>query len=150
MKCRKLRIAWSVALGLIAVLLCVLWVRSYWWAIIAKATYQPDHNIIVAGGQCYYRSNYGWNARWRHQGEIQLLPDFALDVQDIWNGDGRGIEIFSHAGRMPVCVFVFSVAAVAAFPWLPWWPTRFSLRALLMAMALVAVVLGLTAWAVRG
>ena len=26
---RKLRIAWSVAWGVVAVLLCVLWVRSY-------------------------------------------------------------------------------------------------------------------------
>ena len=30
MKHRKLRIAWSVAWGVVAVLLCVLWVRSYW------------------------------------------------------------------------------------------------------------------------
>ena len=29
MKYRKLRIAWSVAWGIVAVLLCVLWVRSY-------------------------------------------------------------------------------------------------------------------------
>jgi len=28
---RKLRITWSVAWGMVAVLLCVLWVRSYWW-----------------------------------------------------------------------------------------------------------------------
>ena len=30
MRFRKLRIAWSVAWGVLAVLLCVLWVRSYW------------------------------------------------------------------------------------------------------------------------
>jgi hypothetical protein len=30
MKHRKLRIAWSVAWGVIAVLLVALWVRSYW------------------------------------------------------------------------------------------------------------------------
>ncbi len=29
MRFRKLRIAWSVAWGILAVLLCVLWVRSY-------------------------------------------------------------------------------------------------------------------------
>ncbi len=29
MKHRKLRIAWSVAWGIVVVLLCVLWVRSY-------------------------------------------------------------------------------------------------------------------------
>ncbi len=31
MRFRKLRIAWSVFWGLAAVLLVVLWVRSYWW-----------------------------------------------------------------------------------------------------------------------
>ncbi len=31
MKHRKLRIAWSVAWGVLAVLLIALWVRSYWW-----------------------------------------------------------------------------------------------------------------------
>ena len=31
MRFRKLRIAWSVVWGLAAVLLIVLWVRSYWW-----------------------------------------------------------------------------------------------------------------------
>jgi|SRR4051794_16222990 hypothetical protein len=31
MRFRKLRIAWSVASGLFAVLLCVLWVRSYFY-----------------------------------------------------------------------------------------------------------------------
>src|SRR5262245_65176378 len=30
MRFRKLRIAWSVGWGLVAVLLVVLWVRSYW------------------------------------------------------------------------------------------------------------------------
>ena len=30
MRFRKLRIAWSVVCGLVAVLLIVLWVRSYW------------------------------------------------------------------------------------------------------------------------
>src|SRR4051812_13876178 len=32
MRFRKLRIAWSVFWGVAAVLLIVLWVRSYWWA----------------------------------------------------------------------------------------------------------------------
>src|SRR3954464_14026389 len=31
MRFRKLRIAWSVFLGLVCVLLVVLWVRSYWF-----------------------------------------------------------------------------------------------------------------------
>src|SRR5262245_38540076 len=31
MRFRKLRIAWSVVWGILAVLLLMLWVRSYWW-----------------------------------------------------------------------------------------------------------------------
>src|SRR5689334_2392731 len=30
MRYRKLRIAWSVGCGVVAALLCVLWMRSYW------------------------------------------------------------------------------------------------------------------------
>ena len=37
-KFRKLRIAWSVGWGLVAVLLCVLWVRSYWWVEVYNST----------------------------------------------------------------------------------------------------------------
>src|SRR5262245_22466523 len=52
---RSLRIAWSVAWGLLAVLLCVLWVRSYW------------HNgylgYIVAGGRELHLTS--WNDRLR-------------------------------------------------------------------------------------
>src|SRR5262245_48974732 len=39
MKYRKLRIAWSVAWGVIAVVLCVLWVRSYWRADALETPY---------------------------------------------------------------------------------------------------------------
>jgi hypothetical protein len=31
MKYRKLRIVWSVAWGIVAVVFVVLWVRSHWW-----------------------------------------------------------------------------------------------------------------------
>lgn len=31
MKYRKLRMGWSVGWGVVVVMLCVLWVRSYWW-----------------------------------------------------------------------------------------------------------------------
>src|SRR6187549_3492704 len=44
MKYRKLRITWSVAWGVVAVLLCVLWVRSYTtW----DRCYWPGSNLGV-------------------------------------------------------------------------------------------------------
>jgi hypothetical protein len=42
MKYRNLRIAWSVAWGVVCLLLVVLWVRSYWWAdAINQLTPEP-------------------------------------------------------------------------------------------------------------
>src|SRR5262245_44068012 len=44
MKFRKLRIAWSVTWALLAVLLCVLWVRSHCWA---SALYEPNTDFFL-------------------------------------------------------------------------------------------------------
>src|SRR3954451_17185227 len=44
MRFRKLRIAWSVFWGLAAVLLIVLWVRSFWYA---------DHADYILSGDLY-------------------------------------------------------------------------------------------------
>src|SRR4029079_3358407 len=46
MRYRKLRIAWSVAWGVVAVLLIVLWVQSYWW--FNHAQYIASNNRFVA------------------------------------------------------------------------------------------------------
>ena len=45
MRCRKLRIAWSVVWGLAIVLLIVLWVRSYWW----EDTIIAHHSSSIIG-----------------------------------------------------------------------------------------------------
>ena len=45
MNYRELRIAWSVGWGLVAVLLCALWVRSYWWA--DALWYRPSKGIAI-------------------------------------------------------------------------------------------------------
>ena len=82
MKHRKLRIAWSVAWGVVAVLLCVLWVRSYWksdgfakfapnqvrtslesrWALLYAFTYMliatPDND----GAREFRNFNHKWEA----------------------------------------------------------------------------------------
>src|SRR5690349_16513123 len=48
MKYRKLRLAWSVAWGVVAVLLCILWVRSYWSLDLAAIHYTNDFTLQVA------------------------------------------------------------------------------------------------------
>jgi hypothetical protein len=50
MKYRKLRIAWSVGWGVLAVAVCVLWVKSYWQELLIKT---PEVNPRV------FASRYG-------------------------------------------------------------------------------------------
>src|SRR4030095_6915172 len=50
-KHRKLRIAWSVTWGVVAVLLCVLWVRSYQATdIVIGQSFSTTTNIIINRG----------------------------------------------------------------------------------------------------
>src|SRR5262245_24633565 len=44
---RKLRIAWSVAWSVVAVLLCVLWVRSYWQQESIVKHIRTYENVIL-------------------------------------------------------------------------------------------------------
>ena len=60
----------------------------------------------------------------------------------IMGPNAGGATSHSHSG----CV-VLLMAALAAVPWLRW---RFSLRTLLIAMTLVAVVLGIIMWMQSG
>src|SRR5690348_17214413 len=61
MKHRKLRIAWSVAWGVVAVLMVPLWVRSYWiedivhWHLympnLAQASYEYEFACVSESGE---------------------------------------------------------------------------------------------------
>jgi hypothetical protein len=145
-KFKYLRVAWSVAWGGVAVLLCVLWVRSY----------ARSDSIFYS----YGKDNIGIESR---QGN--LLPFFQQygGSRDKWRLDSRVIDVsfpdsghapFSWHNRLPS---YFSAAvphwflsilftALVAAVWIKW-PRRFRLRTLLIATTLVAVALGLIVWA---
>jgi hypothetical protein len=57
-----------------------------------------------------------------------------------------GFFVSSRAVVVPHWFFVVAVATVAAVPWFRW---RFSICTLLIAMTLVAVVLGVVVWAAK-
>ena len=64
----------------------------------------------------------------------------------------RGFACYPMPGggwqvSIPNCLGVLIAVGSAGLPWLPW---KFSLRTLLFATTLVAVVLGLIVYAVRG
>ncbi len=142
MNYRKLRIAWSVFWGVVAVLLVVLWVRSYWQSD-SLSHYNSPINGITSGSE---------------RGVVYLsqTPDIAHKTTPRW--EWRNYEIdYSIPQPFP---FEFNLlpASIAAPHWfvalllsivgaVPWLPLkRFSLRTLLIAMTLVALVLGLIVW----
>jgi hypothetical protein len=147
MRFRKLRIAWSVSWGLACVLLIVLWVRSYWSAdtvymnICGAAAFKTES--VKGSLFLIHNSNGPWGIssmsldEWiSRQDELQKFAGSFRRRKT----SGSAVPIFATIPHwFPVLLF----AGFATAPWLSW---RFSLRTLLIAMALVAVVLGLIVW----
>ena len=162
---RKLRIAWSVCWGVVAVLLCVLWVRSYWrsdrclYADQTGVTY-----LISAAGRTLYLEqpgvDFGDEGYFFSTGECETVEDerASLEMMLSWEqGDTSGGSLAVVAGfsggrilggRAMMVPYWFPVSVIIPMAVLPWirWTNRFSLRTLLIATTLVAVGLGLLVW----
>jgi len=161
MRYRKLRIAWSVVWGVVAVLLCVLWVRSYWrndavagdlgnyFVYLGSRTGTIGivrETINYAHWQPFRAASLSVAADDWHSKLLLVSYDdepppsrllgfrWRIDSESI--GDGFEAEI-------PMLYPVLLFGAFAALPWRAW---RFSLRTLLVATALVAVGLGAIIW----
>ncbi len=140
---RYLRIAFSAVCGLAVVLLCVLWVRSYWWADILS---YRDVGIPV----WRYESNRG--AVWFHyqsNGITHLTKGwhFYSSKPDNRKPYAGVLEFYyTHSPHMqtivslPIWSIVLTALIITPAPWLPF---RFSLRTLLIATTLLAATLGL-------
>jgi hypothetical protein len=147
MRYRKLRIAWSVGWGIVCLLLIVLWVRSYWWMDSFDAQLAQSRPLYVTSrhGGLQFSMRY------------DLLPD--LHSPGYWHYSQLPVDHeylpwtwFEFHVSFPCDNFdeiaphwLFSLVAAlcAAMPWLRF---RFSLRALLIATTLVAVLLGVVVW----
>ena len=162
LKYRKLRIAWSVAWSIVAVLLIALWVRSYskWDQLSGEAI---DNTWILARslhGEIALCGGYDAVSPlvpldWSTHSNLQVRDQFVTaDNGSIGTSlEGRGTLGFCLiAGNSSLNVFFphwfppVLVLAIAAIPWLRW---RFSLRTLLIATTLVALVLGIIVWLSR-
>jgi hypothetical protein len=144
MKHRKLRIAWSVAWGVLAVLVCVLWMRSY----------RVNDNLMIgtgkpsAGRRHYVVFTSNWGFIQTEYPTVFDLGTWGCRNQPAWPRTDVGFE-WRDSGRIKVPdVFLVVVAVMASIaPWLNY--KRFSLRTLLIATTLVAAVLGIVVWMSR-
>jgi hypothetical protein len=153
MRFRKLRIAWSVVCGQMAVLLIMLWVRSYW---VIEGVEHCGRTSSDATGVSIC-SNHGTLVftkltvlnnsidsidftGWLYE---TARPEFTTKRQFDWEFSGNGFSL-----QFPTWLLAILIAAGSWIPWLePKW--KFSLRTLLIATTLIAVVLGLIVYAAR-
>ena len=91
----------------------------------------------------YMGQNYPSDGRTRTIGSDGCLYSEETGAVGVWRRVISGFRSARYGWLLPYWVIVFSAAACASMPWLPW---RFSLRTLLIATTLVAVVLGLIVW----
>lgn len=147
MKYRKLRIVWSVAWGLAAAFVLLLWIRSFSSRDSLFLPYSNSQVVRVSSieGQFATRliagdERYEWtlkraaspggltfpgeDLRYRDSYRIRALP---------WQKTPFAILYVPH--WIPLVL----TSAVATSAWLPF---RFSLRTLLIATTLIAIVLG--------
>jgi Na+/melibiose symporter-like transporter len=151
MRFRKLRIAWSVFCGVAAVLLIVLWVRSYWWYdTIGGQGPASEYSFALSHG---FLSVWGSPNLLSPQGLTKIAfvtrPAGAEPFVSSWRPYYLSVPTSGEQLLIPLWIFVLAFGTAAAVPWLPCWSKRFSLRTLLIATTLVAVVLGLIVWQVR-
>jgi hypothetical protein len=144
MKHRKLRIAWSVAWGVVAMLLCVLWVRSRYTFDFVNVPLPGTSGLYVMsreGGLGFLVGQV------RDVWSIGTLPP-PSPISSLPYKRALGfLQYLKTAGairvRAPHLLFLLLSAAAISAPWLRW---RFSLRTLLIATTLVAVAMGLIVW----
>jgi hypothetical protein len=144
MRFRKLRIAWSVIWTAVTLLLIGFWIHSYFDRVTFEVLVTPTHRY-------YLRSMAGcvvldWEDRIFLGIELQRMYEEEYFRQLTTNAGVRVVRIQGTA--YAICVsywlLMFAAAFIAAMPWLSF--NRFSLRTLLLATTLVAVVLGLVVW----
>jgi hypothetical protein len=141
MRFRKLRIAWSVACGIICLLLIVLWVRSY--RVLNSLDFSGGHRFTYSRGCLFIDEQFGVQGTRPKGSQHKLLGHSVLHVVV----SGGEVMPYGVGTKLPLWPLVVIGAVLAAAPWIRQLPWRFSLRTLLIAMTLVAVVLGAVMWA---
>jgi hypothetical protein len=171
MKYRKLRIAWSVAWGVLAFLLLAFWARSYYrldWLVSPSFRHKNFEVMSVRGSvHCDRRGTdvlrpWSWSSYTnpRISDKPLLLPEFRLPPYVPITADNSPISTIQIVLKLGPLGFGGSVGGVVVPHWFlvamstalgvaPWFRWRFSLQMLLMVITLVALGLGWIVYEIR-
>ena len=135
---RYLRIAISASCLIACVLLIALWVRSYYRNDRIIRSSKASITLISSN-----RGLFHVEQAWPYRGETQWERESSRPHTDhnpafawMWLDTFRSVQC-------PIWFLLLPGASFGVTPWVRW---RFSLRTLLIATTLVAVVLGLFVW----
>jgi len=132
------------------VLLCVLWVRSYWYE--ESFVCPPNRTFAVTDGKIVVATitpgtNWlGFTPRQispgYHWGPARAFPLFSDSQLSRWTlSTVSEFDLLgTHVVGIRIYAMLVAAAAIGATSWLPY---RFTLRTLLIATTLIAIVLGL-------
>jgi hypothetical protein len=145
---RKLRIAWSVGCVVVAALLITLWVGSYQYY---ESVLSSFGNVTSVQGTVVCNYFDFWYAIKHGPGDWALTQGAA----ERWSNNAPmkrwpGLLLYRHRNGVP-CLelqhwFLIALCGLCCVaPWQSWLRWRFSLRTMLIATTLVAVVLGILA-----
>jgi hypothetical protein len=150
---RKLRIAFSAGCGILCLLLIVLWVRSH------RAEDRASGRLSSVGIRLY--SSRGWLVLFKnstpgagpYDSDIMLGSDYWLNPPDARLAYALPLSFFGRSVisniSLPHWVVATACVVCATAPWLLGRQFRFSLRTLLIATTLLALLLGAIVYAVR-
>jgi len=146
---RRLRIAVSVFFAMLTVLLCVLWLRSFWYMDRLHGPISQTRGIefISVNGQMLFaitkRVIPAQRLNWSLESIDSQDGAAKSEIEDTKFGFVYS-EIDYWTTWVPHWFLTLIAAALAAAVWI----RRFSLRTMLIAVTLLAVVLGLAMWLV--
>ena len=154
---RKLRIAVSVFFGLLTVALCVLYASSDWRSERIVCSYAPKHYAMLEtiAGHIYLHVRFtGLDSTPPSNPKTFIFrsrppthEDLAASTNPLMRaGFGAWYSADFKYLAAPYWFAASSTGMIAAVAFLPWTSHRFSLRTLLIATTLVAVVLGGVVW----
>jgi hypothetical protein len=136
---RYLRIGVSGLFGVVCVLLVVLWVRSYWRVDKLR---RPNGNnsceVSVFNGQILAR----WHLIMASKELHWILSAPIENAPSVWGRPVLGFRFRSSSFTVPIWFLAALSGVLSAIPW-----AHFSLRTLLIATTLVAILLGLIVYA---
>jgi hypothetical protein len=143
-----LRIAFSATCLIACVLLIAWWIRSYWRGDFLYLELTATQAVEFGSFKASVLFVEFFVSRVPPTPPIRFRTA-RYDVEPHWQYVGFQLEGDRSGTRLglPHWFLVIVSATFAAIPWIRW---RFSLRTLLIATTIVALVLGLTIYATRG